>query len=66
MVREKQRRKKERALEAVMQIGEEKGSKRLGDEDSMDVDDDGKGRVTRNSKRPGGFGFGGGVGRRLG
>ncbi|KAF2128195.1 hypothetical protein P153DRAFT_343457 [Dothidotthia symphoricarpi CBS 119687] len=73
--REKMRRKKERALEAVMQASEEKGAGKrglatgLGGEDAMDIDDEGgSGRVTRGNKRgPGGFGLGGmGVGRRLG
>ncbi|KAF2259537.1 COP9 signalosome subunit 7 [Lojkania enalia] len=66
--REKQRRKKERALEATILFHEEKGAKRgvsgLGDEDLMDIDQEGGGRVTRGSKRgSGAFGFGG---RRLG
>jgi COP9 signalosome complex subunit 7 len=61
--REKQRRKKERALEVVMQSMDEKGAaKRLGDEDLMEIDQEGSGRVTRGSKRGTGFG----LGRRLG
>jgi COP9 signalosome complex subunit 7 len=73
--REKLRRKKEHALEG----GEDKkrgstaagagvgGGGAAGDEDAMDIDQEGgSGRVTRGSKRgAGGFGFGG-AGRRLG
>lgn len=66
--REKQRRKKDRALEAVIQQSEEKSGKRLGEEDLMDIDQEGgSGRATRNSKRaPGTFAGLGGMGRRLG
>lgn len=72
--REKVRRKKERALEAVVQANEEKGNGKRGltgggNEDAMDIDEDGgSSRQTRGTKRgAGGFGFGGmGMGRRLG
>lgn len=71
--REKMKRKKERALEAVMQTSEEKGTGKraltsgFGEEDAMEIDDEeGSGKATRGSKRgPGGFGFSG-MGRRLG
>lgn len=70
--REKRRRKKERALEAVMQASDDKSNAKrgllgTGDGDAMDIDDEGgSGRQTRGSKRgPGGFGFGS-MGRRLG
>jgi COP9 signalosome complex subunit 7 len=70
--REKMRRKKERALEAVMQAGEEKSTGKrglggLGSDDAMDIDDEGgSSRITRGSKRgPANFGFGG-IGKRLG
>jgi COP9 signalosome complex subunit 7 len=69
--KEKVRRKKDRALEAMMQASDEKtAGKRnmgMGGDDAMDIDDEGgNGRNTRNSKRgPGNFGFGN-VGRRLG
>ncbi|KAH6642974.1 hypothetical protein C7974DRAFT_352028 [Boeremia exigua] len=67
--REKLRRKKERAVE--VQSGEDKGKRApemrggYGDEDAMDIDQEGSGRTTRGTKRgAGGFGFGG-TGRRL-
>ncbi|KAH8728288.1 hypothetical protein GQ44DRAFT_702096 [Phaeosphaeriaceae sp. PMI808] len=70
--REKVRRKRERALEAVMQTNEDKASGKRGlmgnsGDDAMDIDEDsGSSRTTRGSKRgAGGFGFGG-AGRRLG
>jgi COP9 signalosome complex subunit 7 len=71
--REKLRRKKEKALEAVMQANEEKstGKRGLGGfsgDDAMDIDDEGgSGRTTRGSKRapPSNFSLGG-MGRRLG
>ncbi|KAH7138668.1 hypothetical protein B0J11DRAFT_22330 [Dendryphion nanum] len=72
VLREKERRKKERAMETVMSFLEEKGAKRGGaalvEEDLMDIDQEGGGRQTRNSKRGMGGGFGGfgGLGRRLG
>ncbi|KAJ4988112.1 cop9 signalosome subunit 7 [Stagonosporopsis vannaccii] len=68
--REKLRRKKEKAVEVQ---SEEKGAgkrgsdaRAYGDEDAMDIDQEGgSGRATRGTKRgAGGFGFGGG--RRLG
>ncbi|KAF2820741.1 hypothetical protein CC86DRAFT_304514 [Ophiobolus disseminans] len=68
--REKVRRKKERALEAVISANEDKtpGKRGMGfgSDDAMDIDDDGgSSRVTRGTKRGpgGGFGFGG---RKLG
>jgi COP9 signalosome complex subunit 7 len=69
--REKMRRKKERAMEVMIQVSEEKGGSQkrsvsgLGDEDMMDVDQEGgSGRTTRGTKRgAGGFGN---FGRRLG
>lgn len=69
--REKMRRKRERAMEVLIQASEEKGSSQkrsgsgLGDEDAMDIDQEGgSGRVTRGSKRgPGGFA---GFAKRLG
>jgi len=66
--REKVRRKRERAVEAMMAVGEDKtGSKRGGGgatDDLMDLDDD-SGKTTRGSKKGyGNFSFGGG--RRLG
>lgn len=79
--REKVRRKKERALEVVIQANEEKNGKRGnlgfgGSDDAMDIDDEGgSARNTRGAKRgPGGGGGGGGfmgmsgfgAGRRLG
>jgi COP9 signalosome complex subunit 7 len=70
--REKVRRKKERALEAVMQANEDKsGGKRglggFGGDDAMEIDDEGSsGRVTRGSKRGPPSNFLGGMGRRLG
>ncbi|KAF1954487.1 hypothetical protein CC80DRAFT_448662 [Byssothecium circinans] len=72
--REKMRRKKDWALETVVAAAEEKGSQKrgvsgLGDEDMMDVDQEGgSGRVTRGSNKrgPGGFGSFGSIGRKLG
>ncbi|KAF2112201.1 hypothetical protein BDV96DRAFT_634398 [Lophiotrema nucula] len=70
--REKQRRKKDRSLEATIQSYEDKtATKRsgtgLGDEDLMDIDQEsGSGRVTRGSKRGAGGAFGFSGGRRLG
>lgn len=67
VTREKQRRKKDRALELMMQASEDsKGGKRLGD-DEMDIDQENGARVTRGSKRgTGGMIPGlGGMGRRL-
>lgn len=72
--REKVRRKKERALEAAMQVTEEKSTGKrglvgLGGDDAMEIDDEsGSSRATRGSKRgPGGGGFSTfGMGRRLG
>ncbi|KAF2680977.1 COP9 signalosome subunit 7 [Lentithecium fluviatile CBS 122367] len=69
--REKMRRKKERAMEVMIQTSEEKGGSQkrsvsgLGDEDCMDIDQEGgSGRVTRGTKRgAGGFS---GFARRLG
>lgn len=71
--REKLRRKKERAIE--VQTSDEKSTGKrgpemrggYGDEDAMDIDQEGgSGRVTRGAKRgAGGFGFGS-AGRRLG
>ena len=71
--REKMRRKKERAIE--VQTSDEKGAGKrgpemrggFGDDDAMDIDQEGgSGRVTRGAKRGAGtFGFGG-TGRRLG
>ncbi|KAJ4404478.1 hypothetical protein N0V91_005822 [Didymella pomorum] len=71
--REKMRRKKERAIE--VQTSDEKGAGKrgaemrggYGDEDAMDIDQEGgSGRATRGAKRGAGtFGFGG-AGRRLG
>ncbi|PVH98342.1 hypothetical protein DM02DRAFT_615849 [Periconia macrospinosa] len=71
--REKTRRKKERVQEVVMASMEEKGGQKrsvsgLGEEDAMDIDQEGgSGRFTRGAKRgPGGFGGAfGGIGRRL-
>ncbi|KAF2737159.1 hypothetical protein EJ04DRAFT_488544 [Polyplosphaeria fusca] len=71
--RERQRRKRERALEVMAQFYDEKQSGKRGtgglngDDDMMDIDQEGSGRVTRGSRRnaPHGFGFGG-MGRRLG
>lgn len=66
--REKLKRKKERAIE--VQTDEKSAGKRgtpnYGDDDAMDIDQEGgSGRVTRGAKRgPGGFGFG--AGRKLG
>jgi COP9 signalosome complex subunit 7 len=62
--REKMRRKKDRAMEVMIQMSEEKGGSQkrgvsgLGDEDLMDIDQEGgSGRVTRGTKRgAGGFG----------
>ncbi|KAF2189184.1 hypothetical protein K469DRAFT_723943 [Zopfia rhizophila CBS 207.26] len=72
VVRERERRKKERGLELTMASMEEKGAGKrgmsgLGEEDLMDIDQEGgSGRVLRGAKRgAAGFGFGG-VGRRLG
>lgn len=71
--REKLRRKKEQAREAVLQASDDKGqgNKRgatgFSNEDAMDIDDEsgsGSSRVTRNSKRGHGIGFPG-IGRRL-
>jgi COP9 signalosome complex subunit 7 len=67
--REKVRRKRERAIEAMVAAGEDKpASKRGGGtaiDDIMDIDDDSGSRTTRGSKKGhGSFGFGGG--RRLG
>lgn len=69
--RERLRRKKERALEAMMQGGEEKGLGKRGmtsgmdNDDAMDLDDEGgSGRQTRGSKKGHGFNFGG-IGRKL-
>lgn len=67
--REKLRRKKDRAMEVMIQLSEEKSSqKRVGEEDLMEIDTEGgSGRVTRGTKRgAGGFGAFGGMGRRLG
>ncbi|KAF2791741.1 hypothetical protein K505DRAFT_248282 [Melanomma pulvis-pyrius CBS 109.77] len=72
--REKQRRKHERALELSMQIFDDKSTGKrgvggLGDEDMMDIDQEGgSGRLSRGQKRGGSqFTFGGlGMGRRLG
>ncbi|XPT02860.1 hypothetical protein M3J09_011966 [Ascochyta lentis] len=68
--REKLRRKKERAID--VQTSDEKGAGKkgsvgAGDDDAMDIDQEGgSGRVTRGLKRgPGGFALGGG-GRRQG
>ncbi|KAF2868821.1 hypothetical protein BDV95DRAFT_499785 [Massariosphaeria phaeospora] len=70
--REKLRRKKERALELATQSNDEKGAGKrgvsgLGEEDAMDIDQEGGSqRGTRGSKRGAStFGFGGG-GKRLG
>ncbi|KAF2246856.1 COP9 signalosome subunit 7 [Trematosphaeria pertusa] len=68
--REKMRRKRERALEVAVQTSEEKGAGKrgaLGDEDFMDIDQEGGGgRVTRGTKRgAGGFNFAS-MGRRIG
>ncbi|KAF1851367.1 COP9 signalosome subunit 7 [Cucurbitaria berberidis CBS 394.84] len=70
--REKVRRKRERALDAALQTGEEKNTGKrslmgLGGDDAMDIDDEGgSSRGLRGSKRgPGSFGLGG-IGRRLG
>ncbi|KAF1914140.1 hypothetical protein BDU57DRAFT_518954 [Ampelomyces quisqualis] len=70
--REKMRRKREQALEAVMHAGDDKATGKrglggLGSDDAMDIDDEGgSGRITRGSKRgPANFGLGG-MGRRLG
>lgn len=68
--REKQRRKKERSLEATMAALDEKNNNKrgvsgLGDEDIMDIDDNSGGRVTRNSKRGAGTSGFAGFGRRL-
>ncbi|KAF2470946.1 COP9 signalosome subunit 7 [Lindgomyces ingoldianus] len=66
VAREKDRRKKERALEITIAASEEKGGAKrgmsgLGEEDMMDIDQEGgSGRVLRNTKRGtggGGFGF---------
>ncbi|ORY12411.1 hypothetical protein BCR34DRAFT_624324 [Clohesyomyces aquaticus] len=73
VLREKDRRKKERALEIAMAVGEEKGGAKrgmsgLGEDDLMDIDQElsGSGRVLRGPKRaPQGTGFGG-FGRRVG
>jgi len=62
--REKMRRKKERAMEVMIQTTDDKGGSQkrgvsgLGDEDMMDIDQEGgSGRVTRGTKRgAGGFG----------
>jgi COP9 signalosome complex subunit 7 len=69
--REKDRRKRERALEAVIQHYDEKGAKRGQDDDAMEVDQEGGngggGRPARSSgRRTGGGGFYGGFGRRAG
>ncbi|CAN9337158.1 unnamed protein product [Alternaria alternata] len=63
--REKMRRKKERAFEAVMQASDEKNNGKrnlmgMGGDDAMEIDEDsGNGRTTRGTKRgPGGFSFG--------
>jgi len=73
--REKQRRKKDRALEMAMQVQDEKGAGKRGggggEEDPMDIDlqEGGSQRQSRGQKRGAGFGgFGGlgGMGRRLG
>ena len=64
MDREKMRRKKERAFEAVMTVGDEKNTGKrnlmgMGGDDAMEIDEDSSGRITRGTKRgPGGFGFG--------
>ena len=71
--KEKARRKKERALEAVMLSTEEKGTNGKrglgahGGDDAMDIDDEGaSGRVTRGGNKRGAGGFNAfGVGRRL-
>ncbi|KAH6852921.1 hypothetical protein BKA58DRAFT_394494 [Alternaria rosae] len=63
--REKMRRKKERAFEAVMTVGDEKNTGKrnlmgMGGDDAMEIDEDSSGRTTRGTKRgPGGFSFGG-------
>ncbi|KAJ4375529.1 hypothetical protein N0V86_007061 [Didymella sp. IMI 355093] len=72
--REKLRRKKERAIE--VQTSDEKSTGKrgpemrggYGDEDAMDIDQEGgSGRATRGAKRgAGAFGLGGAAGRRLG
>ncbi|KAH6220077.1 hypothetical protein HBI42_105500 [Parastagonospora nodorum] len=70
--REKVRRKKDRALEAVMQASEDKStSKRglggYGGDDAMEIDDEGgSGRTTRGNKRGPPGNFLGGMSRRLG
>ena len=71
--REKVRRKRERALEAAMQSTDEKGNGKrsllgLGEDDAMDIDDEGgSSRVSRGLKRGSGGAFGAfGMGRRLG
>jgi COP9 signalosome complex subunit 7 len=68
--REKMRRKRERAMEALIQASEEKGNSQkrsvsgLGEEDAMDIDQEGgSGRVTRGTKRGSGFA---GFAKRLG
>ena len=59
------RRKKERAFEAVMTVGDEKNTGKrnlmgMGGDDAMEIDEDSSGRTTRGAKRgPGGFSFGG-------
>lgn len=69
--REKVRRKKERALETVVQASDEKNNGKrgfmgFGSDDAMDIDDDaGSSRTTRGKRGPGGFGFSG-MGKRLG
>jgi COP9 signalosome complex subunit 7 len=68
--KEKVRRKKERALEVIMQNNDEKATGKrglggLGSDDAMDIDDEGdSGRTTRGSKRGPANNFG--FGRRLG
>jgi COP9 signalosome complex subunit 7 len=73
--REKQRRKKDRALEMAMQTQDEKTTGKRGvgggEDDPMEIDsqEGGSQRQSRGQKRgPGQFGFGGlgGMGRRLG
>lgn len=73
LAREKEKRRKEAAFEAVMAAeGELKGlGKRQVDEDAMEIDEQsqgggGGGRVLRGSKRQGALPGFAGVGRRLG
>lgn len=71
--REKARRKRERAMEVLVQAEENRGSGKRGggpgaDEDAMDIDQEGgSGRTTRGLKRgASGLGSFGGLGRRSG